>query len=94
MADEKLELTDQQLDEACGGKEFVLPTEIFNSKHQKVGFWPGNGKPIRYVPCDKCGKPMHTGTFGWYCDPCNRRLWSINYYIWKGTEDELKAASV
>ncbi len=98
MADEKLELNDQQLDETAGGKKYYLPmdrrSDIFNSKHQQVGTWQGDGMPIRYVPCDKCGKPMHAGNFGWYCDPCNRHLWSIDFYEWKGTIDELRQASL
>ncbi len=97
MADEKFELNNQQLDETAGGRRQLSTAgacDIYNSKHQKVGTWQGEGTPVRFVPCDKCGRPMHKGSFGWYCDPCNRHLWSIDYYDWKGTIEELKAASL
>ncbi len=99
MADEKFELSAQQLDQTVGGERTVNgfnERTIINSKHQIIGTRAGKKMDkIRFVPCDKCGRPMHQGTLSlWYCDPCNRHLCEVNYYDWHGTLNELKAASL
>lgn len=97
MAEEKHELNDQELKQAAGGnhiRKVGKKESFFNSKNQEVGHRDFPSGPIYYVPCDKCGKPMHMGWFGWYCDPCNRHLFSISFYMWQGSADSLMDASI
>lgn len=93
MTNGKQELTDLELGEATAGTSLGdLRRYISNSKGQRIGIVEANG--IRYRPCPNCGKPTHSGWFGWYCDPCNKRFDESSYVPWNGTEEELKAASL
>lgn len=95
MDENKRELAERELNDAAGGNRVQtvgLKESYFNSKNQEVGHKNLPGGPILYVPCDKCGRPMHNGWYGWYCDPCNRHLVCINFYEWHGTAEELMNA--
>lgn len=95
MADEKRELTEQELEQASGGNHVRYEDTrfvYFNAKNQEVGYFDRTTLKDYYVPCDLCGKPMHLGWLGWYCDPCDRRLRGVNYYEWTGTSEELMNA--
>lgn len=97
MAEEKFELNEQQLDQASGGEHVISgirESDIRNRKNQLVGYYHNKKQGILYVPCDKCGRPMHDGDFGWYCDPCDRHLFDVDYYEWQGTANELRDASL
>ncbi len=97
MAEEKIELNEQQLDQASGGEHVISgirESDIRNRKNQLVGYYHNKKQGILYVPCDKCGRPMHDGDFGWYCDPCDRHLFDVDYYEWQGTANELRDASL
>ncbi len=94
MANEKFELDEKQLDQTVGGESQEYNGYYVGDKHNRVigKVWNGR-KKITYVPCDKCHRPMHCGTYGWWCDPCDRHLCYVNYYEWKGTVEELIAAA-
>ena len=97
MAEEKIELNEQQLDQASGGEHVISgirESDIRNRKNQLVGYYHNKKQGVLYVPCDKCGRPMHDGDFGWYCDPCDRHLFDVDYYEWQGTANELRDASL
>ncbi len=92
MAHEKHELTHQELGQATGAGRTETrgyTTYYYNAKNERIGHCDYPSGPIYYVPCDKCGKPMHWGWYGWYCDPCDRYLCNIHFYEWHGTADEL-----
>ncbi len=96
MVEKMNELTEQELSQTAGGlrgKGFLNKEVFYNSKDEPIGYRIGNSNPIQYVPCDKCHKPMHMGSFGWYCDPCNRHLYFVSSYDWAGTKEELIAAA-
>lgn len=92
--DEKIvELTEAELEQTAGGSDEALENDwICNSKAQRVGKITSSG--IEYYPCEKCGKPTHQSFIRWYCDPCDKKYWSIDGKHWSGTRDELKAASL
>ena len=95
MSDSKpMELCRAELGRVVGG---VLPNGtscILNSRGQTVGYKDADGT-IRYLPCKKCGKPLHEGTLSyWYCDPCNDYWSDPGEKVWLGSEEELKAKSL
>ncbi len=94
MADEKYELDEKQLDQTAGGEsEEYNGYRVVDSQNRVIGHVYNGRKIIKYVPCDKCHRPMHCGACGWWCDPCDRHLWYVDYYDWNGTVDELIAAA-
>lgn len=96
MSANKCELNARELDRAAGGNMFIKedrPEYFYNSTNELIGYKLGMEKKIQFVPCDKCGKPMHKGWCGWYCDPCGRHLVFVTTYTWRGTSDELIAAA-
>ena len=94
MTNGKQELTDLDLEGVggAGGGIGALRRYISNSKGERVGIVEDD--EIYYHPCLKCGKPTHSGWFGYYCDPCNKRYDKPTHVIWFGTEEDLKAASL
>ncbi len=95
MAEEKRELTPEELDETAGGGMYYDDNQrIVNARLQLIGTHDLVHDILYYVPCDKCQKPMHNGVIGWYCTPCDRHLWFVNRYVWNGTKEALKAASL
>ncbi len=97
MSEKNYQLSDQELSQTAGGApsmdSSVKMVYFYNSHDDQIGYRHGVDDYIHYVPCDKCGKPMHNGWFGWYCDPCNRHLVCVSYYRWYGSVEELKAAA-
>lgn len=97
MTQIKRELCERELNQTSGGgnpfSKDDRKTFFYNSTGEQIGYRHDASSPICFVPCDKCGKPMHKGWFGWYCDPCSRHLVNVTYYQWSGTVEELKAAA-
>lgn len=95
MTAEKRELNDQELSRSVGAIGFGDPNKrkYFDKKLRQIGHKDGKNEPILYVPCDKCGQPMHAGFIGWYCGPCKRHLYFVHPYVWHGTGEELIAAA-
>ncbi len=100
MTQNKSELTDKDLTQADGGMvggDIPAPEtskSIYNAKHDVVGSQSLTDNSITYYPCSRCRKPMHSGWFGWYCDPCNNHEFSAKEEVWSGSIDDLKAASL
>ncbi len=99
MTQDKSELTDKDLTQADGGMVTGMPERptsktIYNSKNDIVGSQSLINNSITYYPCSKCRKPMHSGWFGWYCDPCNNHEWEAKKEVWTGSVEALKAASL
>ncbi len=99
MDEKNYELDEQELDQTTGGGILDMgslkryDTSITNSKGQKVGEQLRTS--IAYYPCDRCGKPMHLGTLGWwYCDPCNMHAYGPTPQTWTRSIGALKAASL
>ena len=86
---------DSELSNVAGGKFNDYWITIYNAKGQKVGnIFTGNGI-LKYLPCIRCGKPMHQGRLdAMYCDPCNTYLWSYDEKEYNGTADQLRAESM
>ncbi len=98
MAENKSELTDKDLTQADGGMVTGMPGRpaaktIYNAKNDVIGVQLIDDT-ICYYPCSKCRKPMHSGWFGWYCDPCNNHEWEAKKEVWGGSVDALKDASL
>lgn len=93
MTENRCELSDRELDQAAGGFPNDRKIRFYNSTNELIGYRESNSNTIHFVPCDKCGKPMHSGWFGWYCDPCHRHLVFVSHYPWNGTSAELIAAA-
>ncbi len=90
------ELNELELNRVAGGNMFIKedrPEYYYNSANDLIGYKLGMKKNIQFVPCDKCGKPMHKGCSGWCCDPCDRHLVFVTTYPWNGTADSLIAAA-
>lgn len=94
MAEGRQELTELELEGVGGAASNLgdLRRYISNSKGERVGIVEVD--QIYYYPCSQCGKPTHSGWFGYYCDPCNKRFDKPTRALWTGTEEELKAASL
>lgn len=94
MTAEKHELNDQELNQSVGGRLFDdSKRTIFDNKGREIGKRAGKNGRIVYYPCEKCRKPMHGGSAGWYCDPCNDHLMIATGATWTGTVEELQAAA-
>ena len=87
LAAQGVELSDDELDLATGGRVGNVPSSDFNNKNNNnnsvevyrrdskgnATHWinTGTGK-IYYYPCPRCGRVTHKGLFGYvYCDPCD-----------------------
>ncbi len=96
MADnKKVELKDEQLEDATGGfwKWEYEPQEndVYDSRGRVCGRRRSDG--IYYWPCMKCKRPMHLGNHVAQCDKCSDWFIVTVNTRWGGTEEELIAAS-
>ncbi len=96
MCEQKQSLTNQELEQTVGGESAIQRKQkarIYNKNNDRIGLRTDAG--IEYYPCEKCGRPLHCGTFHrWYCDPCNCSYYDPDTKIWYGTEEQLKEYSV
>ncbi len=93
------ELNDQELSEVAAG--LVDPDSghkierVYSGWVTQVGTEDNWYHTLRYYPCPRCGKPMHSEIWApkWYCDPCDFSEFNPRSAPWTGTVDELIAAA-
>ena len=99
MTESKRELTNQELDNACGGDSDITLLDIGratsiveNSKGRRVGEYIDG--ILYYQPCEVCKKPLWLNIYKWDCAQGHfETLWPT-LVPWTGTEEDLKAASL
>ncbi len=100
MTQNKRELTNQELDNACGGDSGLnifdldrASKTVKNSKGRTVGEYIDG--ILYYQPCNICKKPMWLHIIAWECTVENHSSDTLPSIVpWTGTEEELKAASL
>ena len=100
MIKSKRELTDQELDSACGGDTDLdvfdirrATSTVENNAGVTVGEYIDG--ILYYQPCHVCKKPMRLDVLYWKCteEGHTATLWPT-LVPWTGTEEELKVASL
>ncbi len=100
MTQNKRELTNQELESACGGDSDLdvfdltrATSFVENSKGWTVGEYIDG--TLYYQPCNVCKKPMRLYIADWRCTEQNHTatFWP-KLEPWTGTEEALKAASL
>lgn len=100
MTESKRELTNQELDNACGGDSALnlfdlrrATSSVKNNKGRTVGEYIDG--TLYYQPCKVCNKPMWLHIVDWECtEEGHTATFAPTIVPWPGTEEELKAASL